>query len=311
MIKRTLLFSKPAYLSTKNEQLVVNFPEEGKKEVVRPIEDLGYVVLEDPQITITNGLIRKLVQNKTAIITCDQQHMPCSLVQPLVGHSEQTERMRHQLNASQPLQKNLWQQTIMAKINNQANHLLLRKQNALKLKQWAKEVKSGDSGNHEAFAAAYYFQHIFINFLSDFSRNQSRSVLGGNPPNNLLNYGYAILRAVTARALVSSGMLPSVGIFHRNKYNAFCLADDIMEPYRVYVDALVYEMVEAGGNISELNTNLKSQLLAIPALDVCIDGKWSPLMIAMSRTTSSLYECFLGSSRKLLYPEFKTSAFNE
>jgi CRISPR-associated protein Cas1 len=304
MIKRTLLFSKPAYLSTKNEQLVVNYPEEGKKEVVRPIEDLGYVVLEDPQITITNGLIRKLVENKTAIITCDQQHMPCSLVQPLVGHSEQTERMRHQLNASQPLQKNLWQQTIAAKINNQANHLLLRSQNALKLKQWAKEVKSGDAGNHEAFAAAYYFQHIFIDFLPDFSRNQSRSMLGGNPPNNLLNYGYAILRAVTARALVSSGMLPSVGIFHRNKYNAFCLADDIMEPYRVYVDALVYKMVEAGGNISELNTNLKSQLLKIPALDVYIDGKWSPLMIAMSRTTSSLYECFLGNSRKLLYPEF-------
>jgi len=299
MIKRTLFFGNPAYLSTKNEQLVVNFPEEGKKEATIPIEDLGYVVLEDPQITITNGLIRKLVQNKTAIITCDTQHLPCSILQPLVGHTEQTERMRHQINASLPLKKNLWQQTVEAKIDNQANHLLRREKNALKLKRWAKQVKSGDGGNHEAIAAAYYFQSLF-NDINGFSRNQK-----GIPPNNLLNYGYAILRAVTARALVSSGLLPSVGIFHRNKYNAFCLADDIMEPYRPYVDAVVYDMVESGGAIGELNTNLKSELLLIPALDVFLDGKWSPLMVAMSRTTSSLFDCFLGSSRKIIYPEFQ------
>lgn len=299
MIKRTLFFGNPAYLSTKNQQLVVNFPDEGKKELSIPIEDLGYVVLEDPQITITNGLIRKLVENKTAIITCDQQHLPCSILQPLVGHTEQTERMRHQLNASLPLKKNLWQQTVIAKIDNQANHLLRREKNALKLKRWVQEVKSGDAGNHEAIAAADYFQRLFEE-VEGFSRNQK-----GVPPNNLLNYGYAILRAVTARALVSSGMLPSVGIFHRNKYNAFCLADDIMEPYRPFVDAIVYEMVETGGNISELTTNLKSQLLLIPALDVIIDGNRSPLMVAMSRTTNSLYDCFLGSSRKILYPEFQ------
>ncbi len=299
MIKRTLFFGNPAYLSTKNEQLVVRFPDASKKEKTTPIEDLGYIVLEDPQITITNGLIRKLVANKTAIITCDQQHLPCSLVQPLVGHSEQTERMRHQLNASMPLKKNLWQQTVAAKIDNQANHLLRREKKALKLKRWATSVKSGDTGNHEAIAAAHYFQSLFDD-VAGFSRNQK-----GVPPNNLLNYGYAILRAVTARAIVGSGMLPSAGIFHRNKYNAFCLADDIMEPYRIYVDAVVYEMVATGGNISELNTTLKAQLLSIPALDVFLDGKWSPLMVAMSRTTNSLYECFLGSSRKILYPEFQ------
>jgi CRISPR-associated protein Cas1 len=303
MIKRTLFFGNPAYLSTKNEQLVVNFPEADKKEATVPIEDLGYVVLENPQITITNGLIIKLVENKTAVITCNKQHLPCSLLQPLVGHTEQTERMRHQLNASLPLKKNLWQQTVEAKICNQANHLLKWKKNALKLKRWAKEVKSGDAQNHEAIAAAYYFQTLFDE-VEGFSRNQK-----GVPPNNLLNYGYAILRAVTARALVSSGMLPSVGIYHRNKYNAFCLADDIMEPYRIYVDAVVYEIVEMGGNISELTTNLKSQLLTIPALDVFLDGKWSPLMVAMSRTTNSVYGCFLGSSRKILYPEFTVSSF--
>ncbi|WP_047544870.1 type II CRISPR-associated endonuclease Cas1 [Psychroserpens sp. Hel_I_66] len=301
MIKRTLFFGNPAYLSTRNEQLVVNFPEENKEEAIIPIEDLGYVVLEDPQITITNGLMMKLVQNKTAVITCDKQHLPCSLLQPLVGHTEQTERMRHQLNASLPLKKNLWQQTVSAKIMNQALHLEARGKNALKLKRWSTDVKSGDKGNLEAVAAAYYFQNLFHE-VDGFSRNQK-----GVPPNNLLNYGYAILRAVVARALVSSGMLPSVGIFHRNKYNAFCLADDIMEPYRIYVDAVVFDLVETGCDLTELSTKLKTELLMIPALDTLVDGKWSPLMNAVSRSTSSLYECFLGTSRKILYPEYTNS----
>ena len=300
MIKRTLFFSNPAYLSTKNEQLVVNFPEEGKDERTIPIEDLGYIVLEDPQITITNGLLMKLVQNKTAVITCDKQHLPCSFLQPLVGHSEQTERMRHQLNASVPLKKQLWQQTVTAKIENQAQHFLVRGKNALRLKRYAKDVKTGDWNNQEALAAAFYFQNLFD--IEGFSRNQK-----GIPPNNMLNYGYAILRAVAARALVSSGLLPSIGIFHHNKYNAFCLADDVMEPYRPFVDILVYDIVETGCNLDELNTNIKSNLLMIPAIDVVMDGKRSPLMNAMSRTTASLFECFEGSRRKLLYPELKSS----
>lgn len=299
MIKRTLFFGNPAYLSTRNEQLVVNFPAEEKAEVTIPIEDLGYIVLEDPQITITNGLLMKLVQNKTAVITCDKQHLPCSFLQPLVGHTEQTERIRHQLEASLPLKKNLWQQTVQVKIENQAAHLRGRNKNELKLKRWASEVKSGDGENHEAYAAAYYFQNIYSDLVPDFSRNQK-----GIAPNNLLNYGYAILRAVVARALVSSGMLPSVGIFHRNKYNAFCLADDIMEPYRIYVDAVVYEILETGANVEELTTTIKSQLLTISALDVLIDDKWSPLMTAVSRTTNSLHDCFKGESRKILYPQF-------
>ncbi|NAS32186.1 type II CRISPR-associated endonuclease Cas1 [Flavobacteriaceae bacterium R38] len=297
MIKRTLFFSNPAYLSTRNEQLVINFPGEDKNETTIPIEDLGYVILENPQITVTNGLLMKLVQNKTAIVTCDKQHLPCSFLQPLVGHSEQTERIQHQLNASIPLKKQLWQQTVITKIENQANHLLKQGRNALKLKRWVKEVKSGDTQNHEAIAAAYYFQHLFK--IEGFSRNQK-----GISPNNLLNYGYAILRAITARALISSGMLPSVGIYHHNKYNAFCLADDIMEPYRPFVDSLVYDIVETSNSIEELTVQIKSELLRIPAIDVIIDGKLSPLMNAMSRTTNSLYECFAGISRKILYPEF-------
>lgn len=297
MIKRTLFFSNPAYLSTQNEQLVVNYPEEDKPEKTVPIEDIGYVVLENPQITLTNGVLMKLIQNKTALITCDQQHMPCSFLQPLVGHTEQTVRYRHQLDASIPLKKSLWQHTVMSKIANQGLHIKSRGKYSLKLERWSKEVKSGDTQNHEAVAAAHYFQNLFD--IDGFSRNQK-----GTPPNNLLNYGYAILRAVTARAIVSSGMLPSVGIFHHNKYNAFSLADDIMEPYRPYVDALVYDMVETGANLEELTTSIKVELLKIPALDVIIDGNRSPLMNAMSRTTNSLYDCFYGNSRKILYPVF-------
>lgn len=298
MIKRTLFFSNPAYLSTKNEQLVVSYPEDEKEDKTVPIEDIGMLVLENPQITLTNGLITKLIQNKAAVVNCDKQHLPCSLLQPLVGHTEQTERFTKQLNASVPLRKNLWQQTVSAKISNQANHLFRRGRNHKKLARWATEVKSGDTENHEAIAAAYYWQNLFD--IESFSRYRN-----GIPPNNLLNYGYAILRAVTARALVSSGMLPGVGIFHHNKYNAFALADDIMEPYRVFVDDLVFEIVETGEKIEILNTFLKTELLKIPAMDVVIDDKLSPLMVAMSRTTNSLYDCFAGLSRKILYPIYE------
>jgi len=300
MIKRTLFFKNPAYLSTKNNQLVINYPGEDQATKTVPIEDIGMLVLENQQITISNGLLSKLIQNKAAIINCDRFHLPISLLQPLVGHSEQTERMRHQLNASIPLQKNLWQQTITAKIKNQAK--FLEKQNIpnRKMYKWANEVKSGDSENHESRAAVYYWQHIFG--LKNFTRGQH-----GSAPNHLLNYGYAILRAITARALVSSGMLPSVGIFHRNKYNAYCLADDIMEPYRIFVDVLVNDIIQSNGVTEDLTTSLKMSLLQLPVMDVIIDGHKSPLMVAMSRTTNSLYECFLGKSRKILYPDFHDS----
>ncbi|PHS67933.1 MAG: subtype II CRISPR-associated endonuclease Cas1 [Flavobacterium sp.] len=297
MIKRTLFFSNPAYLSTKNKQLVINYPEEDKVTKTVPIEDIGVLVLENQQITITNGLLSKLIKNKAAIINCDAYHLPVSLLQPLVGHSEQTERMRQQLNASIPLTKNLWQQTISAKIKNQAKFLEKREVPAHKMHKWSNEVKSGDIENHESRAAVYYWKHIFN--LERFNRNPK-----GDAPNQLLNYGYAILRGITARAIVSSGMFPSVGIFHRNKYNAFCLADDIMEPYRVYVDILVNDIIQSGEPYDEMTTSLKMNLLQLPAMDVIIDGNNSPLMVAMSRTTNSLYECFAGVSRKVLYPVF-------
>lgn len=297
MIKRTLCFSNPAYLSTKNEQLVVHFPESKKEPATIPIEDIGFVVLEDAQITLSNRLLEKLTYNNVALINCNQQHLPIGLLMPLYGHSEQNERCRLQLSASLPLKKNLWQQTVQAKIRNQAALLQEKEIQHQNMLHWAREVNSGDSQNHEARAAAYYWKNLIP--IEGFTRYRK-----GMPPNNLLNYGYAILRAVCARALTGSGLLPLIGIHHSNKYNAYCLADDIMEPYRPFVDALVCYIVENHDDLESLTPGLKKELLAIPAMDVVMEGKKSPLMIAMSRTTHSLYECFAGKSRKILYPEY-------
>ncbi len=295
MIKRTLFFGNPAYLSTKNEQIVISYPDKEQETKTVAIEDIGVIVLENQQITITNGLLEKLINNNVALINCDQYHLPIGLLMPLNGHTEQTERFKNQINASVPLKKNLWQQTISAKILNQAGLLKEKGIPCRKMELWAKEVTSGDALNHESSAAVFYWQNLIP--IENFTRGQK-----GIPPNNLLNYGYAILRAITARAIVSSGMLPTLGIFHRNKYNAYCLADDIMEPYRPYVDLIVCHIMETEDSYDELTIEIKKQLLNIATIDVFIDGKNSPLMVAMSRTTHSLHECFEGTARKILYP---------
>lgn len=295
MIKRTLFFGNPAYLSTKNEQIVISYPDKEQETKTVAIEDIGVIVLENQQITITNGLLEKLTNNNVALINCDQYHLPIGLLMPLNGHTEQSERFKNQINASAPLKKNLWQQTISCKIINQAGLLNEKGIPCRKMEIWAKEVTSGDALNHESRAAVFYWQNLIQ--IENFTRGQK-----GIAPNNLLNYGYAILRAITARAIVSSGMLPTLGIFHRNKYNAYCLADDIMEPYRPYVDLIVCHIMETEDNYEELTIEIKKQLLSIASIDVLIDGKNSPLMVAMSRTTHSLHECFEGTARKILYP---------
>jgi len=297
MIKRTLFFGNPAYLSTKNEQIIISYPDKEQETKTVAIEDIGVIVLENQQITITNGLLEKLTNNNVALINCDQYHLPIGLLMPLNGHTEQTERFKNQINASVPLKKNLWQQTISAKIANQAGLLKEKGIPCRKMELWAKEVTSGDALNHESRAAVFYWPNLIT--VENFTRGQK-----GIAPNNLLNYGYAILRAITARAIVSSGMLPTLGIFHRNKYNAYCLADDIMEPYRPYVDLIVCHIMETEDSYDELTIEIKKQLLNIATIDVFIDGKNSPLMVAMSRTTHSLHECFEGTARKILYPVY-------
>ena len=307
MIKRTLYFGNPAYLSLKDCQMVVRMPEIVKADLPElfdtkttktiPIEDIGVVVLDNRQITVTHGLMEALLDNNCALITCDSSRLPVGLMLPLCGHTTQNERFRYQLDASLPLKKQLWQQTIQAKIKNQAKNLQNQGVGAGNMLVWAEKVRSGDTDNLEARAAAYYWKNVF-SFLEKFYRDRN-----GTPPNNLLNYGYAILRAVVARGLVSSGLLPTLGIHHHNRYNAYCLADDIMEPYRPYVDELVYGIVNSGLGYEVLSKEIKARLLTIPTLEVNISGKRSPLMVAVGQTTASLYKCFSGELRKISYPE--------
>lgn len=314
MIKRTLYFGNPAYLSTRDEQLVINLPSHGiddikKMDATIPIEDIGVVILDHQQITITHSTIAKLLANNVALITCDHTHHPVGMMLNLDGHQLQSARFKDQLDASLPLKKQLWQQTVKAKIQNQSAHLKKLGKNHENMNRWVEEVKSGDQDNHEARAAVYYWKNLFSEVLlpkdsvlaeglKDFKRERE-----GVPPNNLLNYGYAILRAVVARSLVGSGLLPTLGIFHRNQYNAYCLADDILEPYRPYVDQVVYSMILNGEDFTELTPSIKKQLLQIPAIDVVFEGERSPLMIGVQKTTASLAKCFEGKTRKILYPE--------
>lgn len=304
MIKRTLYFSKPAYLCKKSNQLVIKQPEDNnstdkdEKVVTIPIEDIGIVLLDNPQITLTHGLLTALLENNAALVTTDKKHLPSGLFLPLESNVLQSERFGNQINATVPLKKQLWQQTIKAKILNQAAVLKLADKPINKMLYWAKKVKSGDPDNYEGRAAAYYWKNIFP-FEDDFIRDRE-----GDAPNQLLNYGYAILRAIVARGLVASGLLPTFGIHHHNKYNAYCLADDIMEPYRPYVDFLVFRIIRNGEDFYEMDSSIKKQLLQIPTLDVFIENKRSPLLVGLQRTTASLAKCFNGEMRKIIYPEF-------
>jgi CRISP-associated protein Cas1 len=298
MIKRTLYFGNPAYLKTINEQLVIEMHDSGETKTA-PIEDIGLLILDHQQITITQSLIAKLLANNTAVVTCDHTHHPTGMLLNLDGNSLQSLKYQAQVEASLPLKKQLWQQTVAVKIQNQAALLALQRKENKYLLNLVTTVKSGDPDNCEAQAAAYYWKHIFPDFLA-FRRERY-----GPPPNNLLNYGYAILRAIVARSLVASGLLPTLGIHHRNQYNAYCLADDIMEPYRPYVDQVICQIIRGNGRFLEMTPNMKKALLAIPAMDVQIDGQKSPLMNAVQRTTASLAKCFEGKTRKLLYPQLE------
>jgi CRISPR-associated protein Cas1 len=309
MIKRTLYFGNPSILSLRNKQLLLRFPElekneevkkmvENKGELTFPIEDLGFIILDHWQITITQALLESLVDNNVAVITCDKTHHPTGLLLPLESNTIQTERYREQLDATEPLKKQLWAQVVQQKIENQAAALKTRHPNndvdyLIKLSQ---TVKSGDSDNREAVAASVYWSKLFPN-IPQFVRTRE-----GSSPNNLLNYGYAILRATVARSIVATGLLPTLGLHHRNRYNPYCLADDLMEPYRPMVDLLVCTILDKFGVPEELSKEIKTELLSVPALDVNMGNETSPLMIATQKTCQSLQKCFEGTQRKLLLP---------
>ena len=292
MLKRTLFFSTPYCLSLKDNQMVINTKEMPEMKRTIPIEDIGFVVLEHQQTSITLPLLNALSDNTVAVIICGKDYMPNAMLMNLDSNRTQGESFRVQVEASEPLKKGLWKQVVEAKIRNQAALLNKLGKDGDKLKPYYSNVKSGDSDNREGIAAKIYWDELFG---EGFVRNRE-----GVEPNNLLNYGYTLLRAAMARALMGSGLLPAFGIFHRNRYNAFPLADDIMEPYRPYVDEIVYHMYTNG--IDKLDKDAKSQLLHILFTDTVFNKVTRPLEVGLTMTTASLAKCYMGSAKKISYP---------
>jgi len=290
MLKKTLFFSKRCSLTTKNEQLVI---KSEIREATIPIEDIGFVLIENQEAYVSIPALTKLIDNNVSVIFCNEKHMPTSMLLNLEGHHLQQSLFSAQISASEPLKKQLWQQTVKTKIKHQAQHLQLLKKPFNVLNFHESKVLSGDTDNREGVAAAHYWKHIF-----DFDFKRDRH---GDYPNLFLNYGYIILRAAVARAIAGSGLLSTLGIHHHNKYNAFCLSDDIMEPFRPLVDAKVVEIINTFPD-KELTIEIKAELLKVLTQTVYFEDTKSPLMVALSTTTSSLQQCFKGEIRKINYP---------
>ena len=292
MVKRTLSFSRPCSLGLKNCQMVIKMKDDPDFIRTVPVEDIGFVLLENQQISITMPLLNALADNNAAVIVCTDKMMPNAMLLNLDSNSVQGERYRDQINASEPLKKNLWKQTVEAKIRNQAALLDKLDKDGSQLKPYWQNVKSGDADNREGIAAKIYWDALFGD---DFMRYRN-----GASPNEMLNYGYTVLRAAVARSLMGSGLFPAFGIYHRNRYNAFPLADDIMEPYRPFVDEIVFDL-HANGE-TELNKDVKAEILRLLYVDTVFDKITRPLDLGLSVTTSSLAKCFNGEQKKIMYP---------
>lgn len=292
MLKRALFFSTPYCLSLRDGQMIIHTREAPDQRKSIPIEDIGFVVLENQQVSITLPLLNALSDNNVAVIFCGENRMPNAMLMNLDSNRTQGESYRDQIEASEPLKKGLWKQIVEAKVRNQA--ALLRKlgRDGDKLKPYYMNVKSADADNREGIAAKIYWSELFG---AEFNRSRE-----GLPPNNLLNYGYTLLRAAVARAIMGSGLFPAFGIFHRNRYNAFPLADDLMDPYRPYVDEQVYRLYING--LSQLTKEVKSELLRVLFADTHFDKVVRPLEVGLTFTASSLVKCFAGIQKKIAYP---------
>jgi len=291
MLKRTLLFANKAILKTENNQLLIATEN---REASVPIEDIGHIVLEHPQTFISIPCLNKLVDHNVAVVFCDEKHMPSSMLLNLDSHYIQHTHFQNQIKASIPLKKQLWQQIIKEKITNQKTLLQKSNKEFTPMEYYARSVLSGDTDNREGAAARYYWQHIF-----EFEFTRERT---GEYPNNFLNYGYIVLRAAVARTLAGVGLLNTLGIHHHNKYNSFCLADDIMEPFRVMVDKKVIEIMGKYQD-EHLTSEIKLELLSVLTDTVYFETNKSPLMVGLITTCQSLQKCFSGDSRKIIYPK--------
>lgn len=298
MVKKSYYIENPAQLSFALDQMVI--VQDPEKKITRPLDDAGMVVIDHPQVTITAPLLQACAQQQVSVVICDQKHLPCGIWLPLSGHILTGGRTRAQLDAPKPLLKQLWQNTIKAKIQNQSRVLQKRKEPFAVLDKLALSVRSDDSTNTEATSAVYYWKY-WLGRNAEFRRDPD-----GEPPNHLLNYGYSILRSMAARYLIGTGLWPIYGMHHSNVYNIFPLADDIMEPYRPMVDYFILQMIDADPVILEnfsIEKKDRTALLQLPFIDVFHNGSVRPLQVAMQLTCASLAKCYEEKSATFIeYP---------
>lgn len=285
---RIVQITKPCKLSLKNSQLSYE-PFEGDNLSI-PLEDISVLILENKQILLNNALISELAESNIVMFSCDGSHIPSGVYFPFHNHSRYSEIAWQQIETSEPLKKRLWQEIVKAKILNQAAVLeTFGKDNSKKLKEIAKLVQSGDAKNSEAFAANLYWKSLWDNF----NRSNEADIR-----NSALNYGYAILRGCVARNVVGAGLLPCFGIHHANKLNQFNLVDDIIEPFRPYIDYQVYKLDLK--EVEELNVSIKSQLVSVLTQNCLMDGEEINILKAIEMSATSVAKSYHNKEVKFL-----------
>jgi len=300
LIKRILEISGRAFhLSVRDDQLRLQAPGHSKAKPLHsvPCEDLGVLVIEHPQVTFSQSVITRLTAWGATIVFCGPDHLPAALALPVSRNTEVVSRLQDQIAASKPRQKRIWQQLVIAKIRAQAENLPHDELTAKKLRVLAGQVRSGDPANVEAHAARLYWG-VWLD--SPPGGQRFRRDIEGDGINALLNYGYAILRAAVARALVSAGLQPALGIHHKNRSNAFALADDLLEPLRPLVDRTVQALARQG--LTQLTSQGKRELLALLHALVEFNGQTGPLMVVLHRYTAGFLRCLQGREKKLVVP---------
>lgn len=307
MIKKTVEISaEPAHVTVRHRQLTLE--RDGKTVGSLPCEDLGMVLVDHPGTTYTHAALNALLESDAAVVICGRNHLPHGLLLPFSDHTQVVSRLHDQIEASKPLKKRLWQQIVKAKILAQADNLDESSPQYRKLRTLAREVRSGDAGNREAQASKIYWS-VWLDPIEEsesVSAERFRRQRHGVAPNNLLNYGYAVIRAAVARSLVSSGLHPALGIHHHNRSNPYCLADDMMEPFRPLVDRVVRELYWNGD--TELDRVSKTALLELLTEEVEFEGKSGPFMVQLHSLTASLARCLTGEQEQLEIPRACNSA---
>ena len=299
MTKRIIYCESSSYLKLQNKQLHIEFKDKLNPTSIIPVEDIETLIIDNNQITITSALIQELQDNKVAFIICNNKHMPTGLMLPIDGNSIQHERIHLQVKINQTLKGSLWKQIILQKIKNQSVVLESLSIDSNRLKILSKNISSGDKTNREAHASIYYWKNIFKENVDNFKRDKD-----GNSPNNFLNYGYTILRTIMAKNIVSAGLSPTIGIFHKNQFNAFCLADDLKEPFRPFVDKIVCDILKTNGVSEFLTKEHRKTLLQISTLEVKSAGRITSLTLATQNLVNSFVAVLKKEQKKLDFPEF-------